>query len=1181
MGASEPGLKAARDATVQICDSDGRHLGQGLVLALEGEGGVVLTCHHVIAETDPAALRVRRADDAGEPGEPVPARLDEEASKPERDAVVLRVDGHSAGPNPLLHAIDPDYYDGSLPAIGLTWMTTDNFGAELQAAARRLRVKVPHPPHEYTLPVAFRLKDPSDAQQGISGGVVLCEEGVVGLVHFARRDTPTQQRQAYLNPLSAWVEGLPALGEQIEPFVEAVLRKRADVLRAEAVLPDGGLLDIAGYRDDVYLPRSVNEAAAEALEQRGAVLVVGRHLSGKSRLACELLHRHPNAIVVVPRGFDPPGDLREDSSFVGREVVLLFENMHLNAGIKPVEWLSSMQGICERALVIATSRNDQDWQFVEQWQDTLLDRLGVPCVFISKDEGEDLSEEEGRKLADSLGLSPADFERRFDGTPGSLLVDEERPTGGGPALPPGAQAGTTVTPVSAQDAPPNNLPSFSSTFVGRREETRDIEELLARHAVVTLSGPDGRGKTRLAAHVATTLLPSFPDGAWWIELSSYSEPALVSAAATAALGIHESASATSTDRLVQELSGKRALIVLNGIDDIVEACAGLATAVVGAGPELRVICTGRSPLGIADEAVYPVRSLSLSGPETPGNGQSEAVNLFLQRARRHVSEEDLADVEHAQIADIVGRLNGNPLAIELAAAHLADARVEDLAEELEEEELTAPADDPERAAAQRVDATLDCALDGLDEQEARLFARLGAFAGGWSLSAAVATGGGEGVDPAEVPDLVRRLVDRSLLLMEESGPEDRFRILDSVRRRAQARLDALPERARVRRRHAGYYAGFVERAKARLTGPHADEWFAELDREEDNCRAALTWALREEQVDVGLRLGAALWWPWYQRSRFREGRRWLEELLRQAPPEDRVADEDRELGLALAEVLNGAGNFAYNQGDLDAAEEWNSRSLGLRRRVGEEALTAGSLNNLGLVARRRGDYERAANLFREAISVSRRWENAHWEAMHLNNLGNVVREQADEPEEARQLQEEALTIFTRLGSGWGIAMATCDLGMIMLDCGETDDGGAYLRHSLELRERMSEPGGVAQSLNGLARFERLKGELEAAEEHCRRALRIFDDIGDRLRAAESLEALAIVNGASRRPRRAARLFAAAGSVREAAGAPLPAVTRTEFEASLGEVREQLGEDDYRREEQAGSKMSLREAIAEA
>jgi predicted ATPase len=1180
----ERGLKAAREATVQICDSSDRPLGQGLLLVLNGEPGVVLTCHHVIAETDPTTVRVRRAGGAGELQEPVPARLDEAASRPERDAVVLRVDTPGEVRNPLLHAIDPDHYDGSLRATGLTWLTTDNFGAELQAAARRLRVKVPHPPNAYTLPVAFRLKDPSDAQPGISGGVVLCEEGVVGLVHFARRDSPTQQRQAYLNPLSAWVEGLPALEQELEPFVEAELRRRADVLRAEAVLPGGGLLDIAGYRDDVYLPRAVNEVAAQELERNDRVMVVGRRLSGKTRLACELLHRHPNSIVVVPRKFVPPRELREGSSFKGKEVVLLFENMHMNPGIKPVEWLNSMEGVCERALMIATSRNDEDWQFVTQRQGTLVNRLAVPCVFISGDEGEDVSDEEGRKLADSLGLSRADFERRFDGTPGSLLVEPERPVNEEPELPPGAQAGTAVEAASPEqsEARPDNLPRFSSTFVGREREMRELEELLSRRAVVTLSSPDGRGKTRLAAHVATALRPRFPDGAWWVDLSSHSEPALVAPTAAAALGIHESASASSADQLVRELSRKRALIVLNGIDDVVAACAALVISLIAACPDLRVLCTGRSPLGIPEEAIYPVQPLSLSGPEGQGNGQSEAVRLFLERALRHVAEEELTEAERSRIAEIVGRLNGNPLAIELAAAHLADARVEQLAEELGAEELTSPADDPQKASAQRVDATLVCTLEGLDEHEARLFARLGAFAGSWSLTAAMATGGGEGVDPAAVPDLVRRLVDRSLLLLQASGrDQDRFRMLDSVRRRAQTQLDALPERTRVRRRHAAYYAGFVERAKARLTGPHASEWLADLEREEDNCRAALSWALSEREVGVGLRLGAALWWPWYRRSRFREGRRWLEELLRQAPPEDRTADEDSELGLALAEVLNGAGGLAYNQGDLDAAQEWYARSLALRRRLGEEALTAGSLNNLGLVARRRGDYERAGSLMREAVAVSRHWENAHWEAMHLNNLGNSVREQGEQPEEARQLQEESLTIFTRLGSLWGGGMAACDLGLVLLDLGESDDGGAYLAHSLEVRERINEPQGVAQSLNGLARFEWLQGDLEAGEERSRRALRIFDDIGDRVRAAESLEVLAIIAGESHRPRRAARLFAAAADVREKAGAVLPAVMRSRYGACIDEMRERLGEDDYRLEEAIGRRMSLREAIAEA
>ena len=1180
----ESGLKAARKATVQICDSQAKPLGQGLLLTLEGEGVVVLTCHHVIAETELADVRVRRAGEDGALEDPVAARLDDKASAPDRDSVVLRVDEPWEVRNPLLHAIDPDHYSGSRRAIGLTWLSTDNFGAELQSATRRLRVKVPHPPDVYELPVAFRLQNPSDANPGISGGVMLCEDGVVGLVHFARRDTPTQQRQAYLNPLSAWVDGLPALEQELEPFVEAALRDRADVLRAEAMLPDKGLLEIAGYRDDVYLSRAVNEKAAEALESRNAVLVVGRHLSGKTRLACELVHRHPNAIVVVPRKFEPPNDLHEKSSFAEREVVLLFENMHSNSsrGIKAVAWWNSLQGVCDRTYVIATSRNDQDWRSVEEQQSSLLGRLAVPYVFLSRDEGEDLSVEEGQRLADSLGLSREEFERRFDGTPGSLLVESERPPDADAVLPKGEQAGTVVEPISVEASEtetPYNLPQFSSTFIGREQETRELAELLEDHPVVTLSSPDGRGKTRLAAHVASELRPRFPDGAWWIELSSQTESAQVTPAAANALGIHESVSANSMDRLLRELGGKRALLVLNGIDDVEDACARLVSNATANCPHLRFLCTGRSRLGLEKEVVYPVGPLSLSGPTVSGNGQSEAVRLFLERAFRHVAEEDLTAPERSRIADIVKRLNGNPLAIELAAAHLADVPVDQLADQLDDQ-LRTPPDDPEEAAAQRVDASLEVTLQGLDSEENLLFARFGAFAGSWSLNAAIATAGGDGVDASAVPELVRRLVDRSVLLIEASaGEQERFRMLDSVRRRARARLDTLPEAARVRRRHAGYYAGFVERVKTGLTGRHASAWLEELEREEDNCQAALTWALAAQEVEVGLRLGAALWWPWYQQGRFREGRCWLEKLLAQAPSEDRAADEHRELGPALAEVLNGAGNFAYNQGDYEAAQGWHFRSLGLRRSLGDEALTAGSLNNLGLIARRRGDYEQAASLFREAIGVSRRWENSTWEAMHINNLGSTVRELGESPEEARELQEESLTIFSRLGSTWGIAMASCDLGFVLLDLGQVAEARGYLTDSLDLREAIKMPQGVAESVKGLARVERLEGDLEKAEDHARSALRTFDEIGDTLRAAESLETLALIAGASQRPRRAARLFAAATKVREKTGAVVPPASRREFAECVDTVREALGEDEYRVEADAGREMPLHEAIA--
>src|SRR4051794_13024862 len=200
--AGEAGPKAARSATVQIWDEAGKKpLGQGLLLSLQGEGVVVLTCHHVIAPAAPTALRVRRPEAAGALGPPVPARVDKEASNPGADAVVLRPDAEGwEVSNPLLHALDPSNYNGSLTATGLTWLRTDNFGARLEMATHQLSAPAPDPPGRYVLPVAFRLKDPSDAQRGISGGVVLCEDGVVGLVHFARGEAADKARQAYVNP---------------------------------------------------------------------------------------------------------------------------------------------------------------------------------------------------------------------------------------------------------------------------------------------------------------------------------------------------------------------------------------------------------------------------------------------------------------------------------------------------------------------------------------------------------------------------------------------------------------------------------------------------------------------------------------------------------------------------------------------------------------------------------------------------------------------------------------------------------------------------------------------------------------------------------------------------------------------------------------------------------------------
>ena len=413
---------------------------------------------------------------------------------------------------------------------------------------------------------------------------------------------------------------------------------------------------------------------------------------------------------------------------------------------------------------------------------------------------------------------------------------------------------------SERSARRDNLPLQLTSFIGREREIADVRRRLSETRLLTLTGSGGAGKTRLALEAAAGLLSDFVDGVWWVELASLTDPALVPQAVGAALGLRDEAKRPLLDQLGDHLCGKRLLLVLDNCEHLIAACAICADVLLRATPELRILVTSREPLAIAGETTYRVPSLQVPDPEhlppPAALAQCESVRLFVERGVAVLPGFTVTEDNSPALGEICMRLDGIPLAIELAAARIKVLSVEELRARLGDRlrVLTGGS----RIALPRhrtLRATLDWSYGLLAEPERILLRRLAVFAGGWTLEAAEAVCGGDGLPEAEVLDHLASLVDKSLVILEWRGDAGRYGMLETVRQYATERSVESGETDRLQQKHASFFLELAEQAEPKLFGPEQDAWFARLEAEHSNLRAALEWLDAPGRGDAGLAAG--------------------------------------------------------------------------------------------------------------------------------------------------------------------------------------------------------------------------------------------------------------------------------------------------------------------------------------
>jgi non-specific serine/threonine protein kinase len=800
------------------------------------------------------------------------------------------------------------------------------------------------------------------------------------------------------------------------------------------------------------------------------------------------------------------------------------------------------------------------------------------------------------------------------------------------------------TPASSPPRPPTNLAPARTSFVGR---TRDLERLLAaldpmaRTAtrLLTLSGVPGSGKTRLALAVADRVLSGYRDGVWLVELAptpagADANPTPVAAATLAALGLHEQPGQALLDTLVEHLQPWRVLLVLDNCEHVVAACAALTARILAACPDVQILATSQQPLGTADETVWPVAPLGVppvEGAPAPEAlvllGTCEAMQLFLERARA-VQPGFVLSAENAPtVAAICRRLDGLPLAIELAAARLNVLPVEEILARLDDRfRLLRRGGRSAAGRHQALQATLDWSYALLGPAEQAVLRRLAVFVGGWDLAAAEAVCAGEVVEAAAVLALLDELLDRSLVYVSDAAGVPRYGMLETVRQYGLQQLERAGETVLLRDRHLAWCAMVAERAAPALLGAEQIAWLARLDRDHDNLRAALQWALERNRSTLGLRVAAGLCKFWRSHGHLREGQRWFAALLASA-----AEDEDATSMALRASALEGAGWLAQDGQDFAQAAALFAQSGALRRALGQEERPAGPLITAGLEARSGGDYARATVLFEESLAQQRRsaqrartmdddlgltrsWgdrytllalvlreqgayarASALYEeclALHRDlgdrqgmasarlGLGDIARDQGDAAR-VRSYCEECLLVFREYGLKWAIGFSLNNLALAALMAGDLALAARQAEESEAIfRELVAGPG-LAEVLVTVGRVRGARGETAAARASLAEALALAWAKGPRWVVAAALEGIGVLEVRQGQAQHGVHLLAAAAALRQAMGAPVRPADRRALEDALAAARTALASAAFAEAWTTGQTLSAEQIVARA
>lgn len=703
-----------------------------------------------------------------------------------------------------------------------------------------------------------------------------------------------------------------------------------------------------------------------------------------------------------------------------------------------------------------------------------------------------------------------------------------------PAAPPPASYERATKPAATQTLARRDSLTPSSPIIGRERERQEISDLLLHGAerLVTLTGPGGTGKSRLAIQIASESRGEF-DEVHLVELASLADAALVIPTIAGTLGLREEDQRGLTEQIIDELYGKRVLLVIDNFEHLLDA-AGDVAEILGACPDLRVLTTSRGRLGVYSEQEYPVPPMRLPSlqrlPPVEELAGFEAIALFVQRARTHKPDFRLTDANAAAVAEICVRLDGLPLAIELAAARIKLLTPQAMRDRLDKRLplLTGGARNLP-ARQQTLRNAIAWSYDLLNPDEQRLFRELSIFSGGWTFEAAEAIADPSGAAEIDVLEGLASLLDKSLARqVVDDRDEIRFTMLETIREFGLEQLASSGEIERVQRQHTEFYIRLAEQAEPELTGADQNQWFARLESEHDNVRASLIWSL-EHDLTTATRLAGLLGRFWYSIGYLTEGRRWLEAA---------VVNEAANLA-DRARVLRWLSALALSQVEYSHSRAWASEALQIYREAGDQMGVATSLNTLGIIAFGEEAFGDAASLLQESLALYRQTGDNRSAAITLGNLAWL--------ETMQQRHESAQP---------------------------------YIEESLALARQMVDDAGAAHALQNVGVNAVERGDLPRAHDAFIEGLSLAQGIGASQDMIESLEGYAAVTALQGETERAARLFGAASGARQRINIPVPTPDRPLYEKYLALARGQLNDEMWIQAWDAGARMTLHEAVNE-